>query len=170
MREKSHMCYENYSQIMPNITSHSNSLPARCVETPEYSKYQNHQMLANHDSPSSSIPGLDSNQNYPDHLQPYFAYGYPHMADSSQHPFIPYEKSEYISHQPVEYGGQEAYVLQSDLHRYQQSSPEHLMPPNTTPMVATTTPPLLTAASGQIKQEEEFSGILADVRKTCFSS
>lgn len=169
------MCYENYSQIMPNITSHSNSLPARCVESQEYSKYANHHMLANHDNLSPNMSGLDSNQNYPEHLQPYFAYNYPHTAESSQPSFIPYEKVEYLNHQqPIEYGGHESYVLQSDLHRYQQSSPssEHMMPPTTSipPLAATSSPPLLTAASGQIKQDEEFSGILADVRKTCFSS
>lgn len=183
LRDKSQLCYENdslaYNHGLPDITaSHPNNLP-RCVDNQEYNKYlkyadTSHQHLLGQDGSSQNV-GLDSNQNYSEHLQPYFAYNYPpHMVDSQHSPFLPYGKSEYMGppSQSMEYG-HDSYMLHGDLHRYQQSSPsaEHMIPnASIAPMASPSPPPLLAQTATQGKTDEEFSGILADVRKTCFSS
>ncbi len=172
------MCYENaalnYSQVMPDVTSHPNNLPSRCVDTQEYSKYLKYSDTSHHllNQNNAHNMTLDSNQNYSEHLQPYFAYNYSQMVDS-QHSFLPYEKSEYMPSQPMEYAPN-SYMVHGDLHRYQQSPPtsEQMMsnPAAISPLSASPPPPLLPTAATQGKSDEEFSGILADVRKTCFSS
>jgi len=181
--------------MLPNISaSHSGSLP-RCSDNPEYNKYlkyadtsHQHQHLVNHES--SPNVALDTNQNYHEHLQPYFPYSnYPsHVIDSQQHSFMPYEKSEYMNAsapptQSIDYSGHDSYIgghvlHGGDMHRYPQTSPneEHsMMPtPSIAPMSSPSPPssamiPTQVSADG-VKTDEEFSGILANVRKTCFSS
>lgn len=191
MREKSQSCYDNtsvnYNSVINDTLMRDGNAPNRCVEQDyKYMKYPDSShmnMNSRNDHIPQNIP-LDSNQNFPEHLQQYFYNNYqPHNAvESAQQKFLPNYDKEYI---PLDHANIEdysshcnnSYIMSDDL-RYQQPSPssEHILRHPNAPLTAplsTPSPPLLppnSSAVPRIKQEEDFSVILADVRKTCYSS
>lgn len=197
MHEKSQNCYDNnpvnYNQVMSDQLMRDENTQNRCVEQDyKYMKYSDTSHInLNHqtDQIVQNVP-LDSNQNYPEHLQQYFYNNYQqhNMLDSPQQQFISNYNKEYLPNPPMNHTNIEnysshcddSYITVDELQRYQQQSPssEHILrqssaPPMTAPL-STPSPPLLPPNSTvipRIKQEEaEFSVILADVRKTCYSS
>lgn len=185
MHEKSQNCYDNnvnFNQVMSDSMMRDNA-SNRCVDQEyKYMKYSEPGHL-NMNNQSDQISQIDSSQSYPEHLQ-YFYNNYQqhNMVNSPQQQFLPNYEKEYISMNEAnidEYTPHcnDSYIMSDNLQRYQQPSPnsEHILRQSNAPPMAplsTPSPPLLppNTTVPRIKQEEDFSVILADVRKTCYSS